>query len=44
MGVGREIIASREASSVVITWTEYICLSVGHDGRAQVENCQYDVS
>jgi hypothetical protein len=42
MSVNREILASREAASIVSTWTEYLCLTVGTDGRGTLEVCQYE--
>ena len=39
----QEIIASREASSMVSTWTEYLCLAKDANGDCRVEICQYEV-
>jgi hypothetical protein len=38
-----KIIASRESSTMVSTWTEYLRLSVIGEGSASLEICQYEV-
>lgn len=38
----REIITSREGSSMVSTWTEYLCVRRVSPGQGEVEICQYE--
>ena len=38
----REIIASREGSSMVSTWIEYLCVRRVSPGQGRVEICQYE--
>ena len=42
MSEGRKILTSREASSMVSTWTEHLCISVLAEGTAALEICQYE--